>query len=124
MNPVTDEEFVSQIAEYVASNPQKVAEGDPSVTEDFLAMAKRKGYEDSGRLKRFLLTPGGMAFTEERLRLARETKVLPAKFQALAAKEKQRVNNEFREITGREPTLAEREELYSEELKLKRGVKV
>jgi len=114
---VTDEEFASQVAEYVASIPVSTfVRMKPGVLhEPILAMAKAKGYEDGPRFVRYFKTPEGQAFYMERYRLE-----LEARKPKLSEEEKGRVIREFKQVMGREPTPAEMYELYAEELKLKR----
>ena len=73
---VTDEEFASQVAEYVASIPVSTfVRMKPGVLhEPILAMAKAKGYEDGPRFVRYFKTPEGQAFYMQRYRLELERK--------------------------------------------------
>ena len=124
MATITDEEFVSQVAEYVASIPINtfVRMKPGALTEPILAMAKEKGYEDGPRFVRYFKTPEGQAFYMERYRLdleARKPKVKEVKI-LLSEEEKGRVIREFKQVMGREPTVAEMYELFAEESKLKR----
>ena len=124
MATITDEEFVSQVAEYVASIPIStfVRMKPGALTEPILAMAKEKGYEDGPRFVRYFKTPEGQAFYMERYRLeleARKPKVKEVKI-LLSEEEKGRVIREFKQVMGREPTVAEMYELFAEESKLKR----
>ncbi len=121
---VTDEEFVSQVAKYVASIPVStfVRMKKGALVEPVLAMAKEKGYENGTRFMRFLKTPGGQAFYLDRYRLELKTRRPPRAELALTQEEKSGVFSEFKQIMGREPTPAELEELYAEELKLKQKV--
>ena len=120
---VTDKEFASQVAKYVASIPIStfVRMKPGAITEGILAMAREKGYEDGPRFVRYFSTPEGQAFYMERYRLEMQARRPPP----LTQEEKSEVVSEFKHLMGREPTPAEMYELYAEEAKLKRkGVPV
>ena len=121
---VTDEEFVSQVAEYVASIPVSTfLRMKPGVLhEPILAMTKEKGYEDGPRFVRYMKTPEGQAFYMQRYRLAREARQPPARVEVLTEEEKRGVIDEFKQLMGREPTQQEMYELFAEESKLKQKV--
>ena len=123
---VTDEEFASQVAKYVASIPVSVfVRMKPgAITEDILAMAREKGYQNGPRFLRYFKTLEGQAFYMERYRLELRTR-RPIPELALTQEEKRRVVSEFKQVMGREPTPPEMYELYAEELEFKRkGVPV
>ena len=126
---ITDEEFVSQVAKYVASIPIStfVRMKPGALTEPILAIAREKGYEDGPRFVGYFKTPEGQAFYMERYRLELKARRPPpeAAELALTQEEKRWVISEFKQVMGREPTPPEIYELYAEELKLKRkGVPV
>ncbi len=121
---VTDEEFVSQVAEHVASIPVSTfVRMKPGVLHDpILAMAKERGYEDGPRFVKYMKTPEGQAFYMNRYRLAREARKAAARVETLTEEEKRGVIDEFKQLMGREPTQPEMHELFAEELKLKQKV--
>ena len=123
---VTDEEFASQVAKYVASIPVStfVRMKPGAMDEDIRAMAREKGYADGPRFVRYFRSPEGQAFYMEKYRLALEARK-PIPELVLTPEEKSGVVREFKEIMGREPTPTEMYELYAEELKSKwKGVPV
>jgi len=127
---VTDEEFASQVAKYVASIPVStfVRMKPGAMDEDIRAMAREKGYADGPRFVRYFRSPEGQAFYMEKYRLALRTRrpIPPTRAELeLTPEEKSGVVREFKQLLGREPTPAEIYELYAEELKSKwKGVPV
>ena len=119
---VTDEEFASQVAKYVASIPVStfVRMKPGAITEGILAMAREKGYENGPRFVRYFKTPEGQAFYMDRYKLELEARKPPIREVGLTTKEKEGVVAEFKQVMGREPTPAEMYELFAEEAKLKR----
>lgn len=73
---LTDKEFASLVAQYVASIPVStfVRMKPGALKEPVLAMAREKGYEDGPRFMRYFKTPEGQAFYMERYRLELERK--------------------------------------------------
>jgi len=118
---VTDEEFASQVAKYVASIPVStfVRMKPGAITGAILTLAREKGYEDGPRFVRYFKTPEGQAFYIERYKLELEAHKPPIREVGLTTKEKEKVVAEFKQLMGREPTQPEMYELYAEELKLK-----
>lgn len=129
---VTDEQFVSQLAERTAAitqTPRQVGaflrRGPEKAKELIEAEAKEKGYIDGPRFEKYLETLEGMLFYMEKLTLERERLgVIPKWLRAAPARnllteEEKKALSQFRKLMEREPTAAERSELFAVERKRK-----
>lgn len=130
---VTDEEFVSQLAKDMAAITQTPSQvgaflrrGPEKAKELIEAEAKKKGYIDGPRFERYLQTLEGMLFYMNKLTLERERLgvipkwlgIAPARV-LLTEEEKEGVISQFKQLMKREPTVAEKSELFAEERKRK-----
>lgn len=111
MPTIEDERLVTAVAEHMRSHGLFTIS-----TPQFDMIAHQLGYINGPRFVGYLKTPEGRAFFEKMWFKKR----VPVREEKLSVEEKRKIVAEFKEIMGREPTVAETYELYAEEVRLLR----